>query len=153
MTYLNVAEPIEIHLLGELLLNCLRRWTTRPTPKIITLAILILLRPVQGCRHSPHNQITEHGNPCESRSDRCRLVRFLNAELVAEDDDEVEQDRDTSDEEVHPRRPSLRVFGPSSAALDGAVGLGDVAVDVLSGEEFLQCNGYGDEDCNGDQES
>ena len=64
---LHIAIHIKIHFMRKLDLNRPRRRTTRPPPKIIALAALVLLDPIHGCRDTPHDQITEHDSPREQR--------------------------------------------------------------------------------------
>jgi hypothetical protein len=91
-TYLHITEPIKIHIIRKLLLNCPRSRTTRPSPQIITLPILILLPPVHPRRYTPDNQIAQHNDPAESRSHVACYVRFVDAKLVGKYCAEIKND-------------------------------------------------------------
>jgi hypothetical protein len=91
-TYLHITKPIKIHIVRKLLLNRPRRRTTRPSPQIITLPILIFLAPVHSRRHTPDDQIAQHDDPAKHRGHIARYIRLVDAKLVGKDGAEVEYD-------------------------------------------------------------
>jgi hypothetical protein len=135
-TYLDIAELIKVDLNRKFLLNLSRERTTCPAPQIVTLAILVFLRPVQTRSDAPHDEIPQHHHPGERRRHRCRLVRFLNAELVRKHDHNIQQDGNPRNQEVHPCWPDFGILGPGGASFGDAIA-GDLVEDVFCGEEFV----------------
>lgn len=147
---LHSAVAIKVNLINELLLNRPCSRTARPTPKIITLPMLVLLIAIHSRCDTPHNQIAEHDDPAEYRRDVGSRVRFADTKLVAEDRAKVQDNGYGCDAEVGVCWPDFGVFGPGGAGGCCAVGVGDGAICVLRVEKLDERHCEGCQDADGD---